>query len=490
MPDEAQTSQNASASSPSVPPHGTEEPPTSFAGTLRRLGPGLIIAGSIVGSGELIATTKTGAQAGMTLLWLILIGCLIKVFVQIELGRYTISSGDTCLAGLNRLPGRIGPANWILWYWVILTLVSIAQLGGIVGGVGMSLAMSFPLTGDFVRYLQGTREFYTWDDKIWCVIITAPTILMLVRGRYNLVQSVAMALVATFTFLTIGNVIALQTTDNWNLHGDELLNGLLFHVPQGKGLVMALATFGIIGVGSTELVQYPYWCLEKGYARFAGPPSESAGWVRRARGWMMVMHYDAWLCMLVYTFATIAFYLLGACVLNRLPEGSGDPEGMRMVDTLARAYVPVFGEYARWLFLMGAIAVLYSTFFVANAGLARVGSDALAVFRVIAADDGIARNRAIGLLCVVCPSVSVAIHFLFPDPVTLVTIAGIMQSIMLPMLGAAALWFRFRMSDPRLEAGRVWDALLWLSCIGLLIAGTSAAGLSISKMLAGGAGGH
>ena len=67
------------------PTTGVESPPVGLAQTLRRLGPGLIIAGSIVGSGELIATTKTGAQAGMTLLWLIIVGCLIKVFVQIEL---------------------------------------------------------------------------------------------------------------------------------------------------------------------------------------------------------------------------------------------------------------------------------------------------------------------------------------------------------------------------------------------------------------------
>ena len=43
----------------------TQAPPRTVLGTLRQLGPGLIIAGSIVGSGELIATTKTGAQAGI-----------------------------------------------------------------------------------------------------------------------------------------------------------------------------------------------------------------------------------------------------------------------------------------------------------------------------------------------------------------------------------------------------------------------------------------
>ena len=118
--------------------------PTDFWGIVKRLGPGLIVAGSIVGSGELIATTKTGAQAGIALLWLIIVGCLIKVFVQIELGRYSISRGETTLAALNHVPGpRLGflntqgkkTPNWILWFWLVMSICTIGQLGGIVGVV-------------------------------------------------------------------------------------------------------------------------------------------------------------------------------------------------------------------------------------------------------------------------------------------------------------------------------------------------------------------
>ena len=113
-----------------------QEPPTSFGGIFRKLGPGLIIAASIVGSGELIATTKTGAQAGISLLWLIVVGCVIKVFVQIELGRVAISQGETTLTSLNRIPGpRLG-VSWIVWYWLIMMIVGFGQLGGIIGGVG------------------------------------------------------------------------------------------------------------------------------------------------------------------------------------------------------------------------------------------------------------------------------------------------------------------------------------------------------------------
>lgn len=72
---------------------------------------------------------------------------------------------------------------------------------------------------------------------------------------------------------------------------------------------------------------------------------------------MRVMTYDACLSMVIYTVATLAFYILGAAVLHRLPEGSGDPEGMQMVYIIAKAYEPVFHVYAKYLFLVGAFAV-------------------------------------------------------------------------------------------------------------------------------------
>ena len=61
----------------------TVEPPQTLFASLVHLGPGIVLASSIVGSGELIATTTTGAQAGFVLLWLILIGCVIKVAAQV-----------------------------------------------------------------------------------------------------------------------------------------------------------------------------------------------------------------------------------------------------------------------------------------------------------------------------------------------------------------------------------------------------------------------
>ena len=85
-------------------PTSIEDPPQTFVAIFRRIGPGLILAGSIVGSGELIATTVLGAENGYLLLWLILISCVIKTVVQEELGRYAIGTGETTLEAFESLP--------------------------------------------------------------------------------------------------------------------------------------------------------------------------------------------------------------------------------------------------------------------------------------------------------------------------------------------------------------------------------------------------
>ena len=58
-----------------MPADAIQEPPQRFSKAIRQVGPGLILAASIVGTGELINTTGLGAKAGFTLLWLILLSC-------------------------------------------------------------------------------------------------------------------------------------------------------------------------------------------------------------------------------------------------------------------------------------------------------------------------------------------------------------------------------------------------------------------------------
>ena len=125
-------------------PDAVQEPPRTFFQALRQIGPGLILAASIVGTGELVNTTSLGAKAGFALLWLILLSCVIKVFVQVELGRYAITHGRTTLSAFNTLPGPRLRASWICWLWLFMTLATQAQIAAMEGTVGQTAHMAFP----------------------------------------------------------------------------------------------------------------------------------------------------------------------------------------------------------------------------------------------------------------------------------------------------------------------------------------------------------
>lgn len=495
----------------------TTDPPTAPLTVLRYVGPGLIVAGSIVGSGELIATTKTGAEAGFTLLWLIILGCVVKVFVQVEFGRYAIISGKTTLMALDEVPGPRfrGRGNWLVWYWVIMWLASIGQLGGIVGSVGQALAIGAPITKAGAAYneiadaetlmqfeqfaleksaireqplvptttdaeIESRWEAFrtqfgdvttTSDAAIWATLMAFVTSLILVNGRYGLIQSLSTVLVASFTLLTIVNLFLLQDQPDFRVRFSEFISGLRFSLPATSGdarpIGTALATFGIIGVGAAELVVYPYWCLEKGYGRFVGNNDGSPEWTARAAGWMRVMRIDAWGAMALYTFATVAFYLLGAAILHRVEL---NPAKDNLVRTLAVMFVPVFSTWASSVFLFGAFAVLYSTFFVAIASHARTFSDAMRVIGLID-DDAVTRAKWISWLSGAFPILCLLIYLVFPAPAQLVLISGIAQGIMLPMLAGAALYYRYQRCPPGLAPGDLWDIMLWLSAVAMLITG-------------------
>ena len=137
-----------------------------------------------------------------------------------------------------------------------------------------------------------------------------------------------------------------------------------------QGLATAVAVFGITGVGASELFMYPYWCVEKGYARFAGPREDTPRLAARARaGWIRVMHVDILvLAWSIYTLATVAFYLLGAGVLH----GMGlVPAARDMIPVLSNIYTQTLGPWALWLFYAGAIATLYGTIFASTAAQSR-----------------------------------------------------------------------------------------------------------------------
>ena len=423
--------------------------PTQMSQIMRYIGPGLILTASIVGSGEVIATPKLAAEAGFQLLWLIVLGCIIKVFVQVELGRFAVAKGMTTLEAMDTIPGPRLIVSWLLWLWFFMYVAIVFQVAGIVGATAQVLE-------------QGGLDL---NRKLIAVLVAGVTAGLLVLGRYKLVEQVSIFMVAAFTLCTIIAVGSIQWSD-FAITGAQLAEGFKFRLPDN--FTTAFGAFGIIGVGASELIYYPYWVLEKGYARNVGPNDGSAEWYERARGWMKVMRVDAWVSMVVYTLATVAFFLLGAAVLHTKGlEVTNDT----LIPTLAHMYRESFGPMGLHIFLLGAFFALFSTMFVATASNARLLVDGLKLFKLVNYPDEEARQRLIRICCVVLPAISVGMFMLWEKPVTLVFIGAVGQGLMLPFLAMAALYFRYKRTDAPLQPGGAWTFFLWVAAVSMIAAG-------------------
>ena len=427
-------------------PEAVEGPPRTLLRALRRLGPGLVLAASIVGSGELIATTTLGAQAGYVLLWMILLSCAIKPVVQAELGRFTVVSGETGLEALNRMPGPRAGVSWLVWMWAAVVFLSLLQLGGMFGGVSQVMHLLVPVI----------------PVSAWVMAFAALTLVLLLGGGYERVERLAFVKVGLFTLITVLAAVVLTRMPQY-FSWTEALSGLRPGLP-AHGLATAVAVFGITGVGATELVMYPYWCIEKGYAQYVGKRDDSAGWQDRARGWIRVMHIDIGLSMVIYTVATVAFYLLGAGILFRMGKvpAAGD-----MIPTLSNLYTQTLGPWSLWLFYAGAVVTLYGTIFAANAAHSRMLADMGRLLGLFSREDHarrvVLRRRFLVFLTVV-PAL---MYFAFESPVKMVVAGGLAQSALLPALGFATIYLHHRCLPRNVSPGRIVSVGLWVATLGM-----------------------
>jgi manganese transport protein len=438
-----------------------QDPPTTLLGKSRYLGPGFILSASIVGSGELIATTTLGAEAGFVALWVILLSCLVKVTLQLEFGKHAINTGETTMEAFNRLPGpKWGKANWTIWAWLMLMMVKFLQVGGIIGLVTLTVQVAFPN--------QFSGESYKVILTLFFAIVVA---LLIFRGRYKTLEKVSIVLIGLFTLLTIASIVMLQGTE-YAIQGGDILSGLKFTLPQAA-LLAAVGAFGITGVGGDEIMHYPYWLLEKGYAAKTGPRREGdPEWARRAKGWISVMYLDALLAMVVYTVMTACFYMLGAAILSASVNAGGEvPDGIELVGALSTMYTETLGSWAGSLFLAGAFVVLFSTLFSALGAWTRAYADSFGQTGWIDFSNEKQRRKTVAICAWVIPMLWSAVYLFMGKPKSLVIIGGVATSVMLLIVVYAAFHFRYRRLASELKPSKFYDVAFWASAISIFLVG-------------------
>ncbi|MEQ3550807.1 Nramp family divalent metal transporter [Pseudonocardia nematodicida] len=438
-------------------PSGVVDPPTTLRGRFRHLGPGLLISASVVGSGELILTTTLGAQAGFALLWMVVLATTVKVWVQMELATWTILTGKTAIQGYSQVGRRWRGASWINVVWILAEIPSIMKRGALIGGSAAAGSLMYPIVGES---LSG-RSLVAWS-----LLITGVTIVLLLTNKYKLIERFSTASVVLFTLATVVLALALPLTP-FGYSGGDLVSGLQFAIPAGT-LGIAIAMFGITGVGADEMTAYTVWCIEKGYAKFTGPNDGTEAWAERARGWIRVMRVDILVSWLITTGCTLGFYIIGAAVLH--PQALV-PSGNEVISTLSRMYTDTLGTWANGLFLVAAFVILFSTAFAVGAANTRLWADTLARLGVYDFADQAMRNKVTRILIAVIPTLWMVAYLFVQSPVLMLQIGGTATAVFLVAVVISVWKLRSTEVPKEFRSSTFLTTMLALSSIAILLLG-------------------
>lgn len=427
--------------------HGIREAPAGLIGALRNIGPGIVVSGSIVGSGELLVTPRLGAEVGFVFLWGVIVACLVKFFIQLELGRQCILRGHTTIQALDRVPGaRLRNTSWLVWVCVGGFFSVTIALIGILGSVAGLMVAVFP----------------QWSYDFWAGANFALMAVLLYRGLYADLEKMVTFLVAAFSLTVVGSVLLVQGTP-YAVTAPQVLSGFRFAMP-AKGAFVALALMGSVGATGVELFMYPYWVKEKGYPDFVGPREDTPQWQARYRGWMKVMVADALVCTLIATLITCAYYLLGASILNRLQVL---PEGMKVVEQVSLVFTETFGAWAKGAFMFGGFCTLFSTLLVFAASAGRIGVDFLRQVGISSVQEEGKARQWMRLFQILFPLFWLVILWIKAGTLSLILIGANANNLLLIPLAYGVLHLAMR--APQQERMSLWVELGLLFTIWVIV---------------------
>lgn len=347
------------------PIHRVSDVSATAMGALAWIGPLLMLLGTAIGSGEVLAEPAAGARYGGTLLWAILFIVLTKAIWNEAVGRVSIVTGQSFLEVCRSAGPLVG---WVPWAWYAVNFVKDFFLrGGIAAIAGLicyDAVGPLPLPSSWSSAPVGEVDD-TLQSIAWTGVNYVGIWFLLIVGGYSLAEKLSMIFCALLTICLVAcAVVALPGATA------ELTAGLVPSVPSQPGeLLMLVSLSGIVMAGSTT-IYYSVWAEERqmgllGHARRIGrrlrhdeiaPQSDEE--VRRMRRWLHINSTNVWLTYTLGALICLSTFILGVAVLR--PAGV-TLKGATLTRDLSLMMTGVAGPWAKSLFSIGAWAAMVST---------------------------------------------------------------------------------------------------------------------------------
>jgi len=301
---------------------------------LSDFGPGLLLAATGIGVGDMVSSTIAGAEYGLTLLWALVAGVIIKFAITEGAARWQLATGETLIEGWREALPRAAVGAFflyfIIWsYFVSSALVTASAL------VPAAIMPSVPL-------------------PVWGALHAVAAVTMVWFGRYDRFLSIIKWFVGLKFVAIIASVVLILVWSGADWSG--------FGARAPFSVAYTLSLIGGVG-GTVTLLSYAYWMRE-------------AGWTGPAR--VTSARSD-----LTLSFALVFIFCFSMIFLSTQIDWQGQilDEGPRLCLLLADRIEREIGPIGRAVFLLGFWGAAFSSVLGVYHGVPFLFDDMLHVWR-------------------------------------------------------------------------------------------------------------
>ncbi|MBI2301672.1 MAG: Nramp family divalent metal transporter, partial [Armatimonadetes bacterium] len=337
-------------------------------------GPGAVLVGLSIGAGEIVVWPRLVAQHGEGIVWAAVLGVFIQLWINLEVGRWTVCTGESVFTGFRRL-----------WLGTAPLFILFTILGWLAPGWAR-------VSGSSLKALLVGPDGWG-SDPAWTGITFALVVLVLFGPKmvYQSVEKVIEVLVVIVVVGLICVAVAVGTGDSWRALGTGLLS--VGYVPAGLDVKKLFIAVVFAGAGGTANLFYTFYLRDKQIGMGARMPmlqnplrgrseampaagfrfTETAENVARFRDWFRYVCQDQWLFFFFLNALTILLFIFGSLAVL-YPQHIVPAEG-RLIWDEAAVLGQVWGRFGTTVFLLVGFATLFSTQLALVDGVARSLSD-------------------------------------------------------------------------------------------------------------------
>ncbi|MCF8230202.1 MAG: Nramp family divalent metal transporter [Bacteroidales bacterium] len=294
-----------------------------FRKFLKSLGPGLLYAGAAVGVSHLVQSTRAGATYGFELVYVLIIANLIK-YPFFEFGpRYAIATGNSLISGYERM------GKWAVILFALLTVSTMFAIQAAITMVTAGLIANIFNISINIIFLCG-------------IILFVTTIVLLV-GRYRVLDKIIKFIILT---LALSTIVAVLFAFNVDMEiKPDAINHFNWH--HAVDIAFLIAFIGWMPAPIDVAVWHSLWSVAKN--------KELHGSATMGEALL-----DFKIGYIGTALLALGFLTLGALVMHGTGEelsGVGTIFAGQLIDL----YTISLGDAFYWIIAIAAITTMFST---------------------------------------------------------------------------------------------------------------------------------